>query len=157
MMRYSVTKEKVEIYLFAKPPVRMRMVTWGIIFVIILVMAITTTQASGFLYFLALLSLCALLFAYFQSRQKAVFDLVNRKATVPKFLPSSTFDGNEIYGFQKVVTVGKSDYYVMLLKKDTHGQGYRVMPRYGGLFKDRNKNIEEFEGKILPVIKQIIY
>lgn len=156
-MNYSVTERKVEIYLFAKPLIRMRMVTWIIIFVIILIMAVTATQASGILYFLALMALCAVLYVYFQSRQKAVFDLVNKRATVPRFLSSATFDGKDIYEFRKVVTVGKADYYVMLLKNDKHSRGYRIMPRYSGLFKDPNKNIKEFEDKILPVIKPIIY
>lgn len=156
-MQYAVTNEKVEIYVFAKTPLRFRMVLWGIVFAIALVMALTMPATAALLYLFSFLALCALLYAYFQSRQKAVFDLVNRKAFVPKFLSTRSFDGNQIDSFRKVSAAAKSDYYVMLLKKDKHGPGYQIMPRYGGMFMNRNKDVEEFEEKILPVINQIIY
>ena len=156
-MKYSITKEKVEINVFDKRRQIFRMVMWAIVFAITLSMALTMPETAFVLYLLALLSLCALSYAYIQSRQKAVFDLVNRKAHVPKYISTRNFDGHEISGFQKVTAPAKSDYYLLFLKKDPHGQGYQIMPRYSGLLKNRNKDVSEFEAKILPVINQIIY
>jgi hypothetical protein len=156
-MKYSITKEKVEINVFDKRRQIFRMVMWAIVFAITLSMALTMPETAFVLYLLALLSLCALSYAYIQSRQKAVFDLVNRKAHVPKYISTRNFDGHEISGFQKVRAPAKSDYYLLFLKKDPNGQGYQIMPRYSGLLKNRNKDVSEFEAKILPVINQIIY
>lgn len=156
-MKYSITREKVEISVFDKRRQIFRMVMWAIVFAITLSMALTMPETAFVLYLLALFSLCAFSYAYIQSRQKAVFDLVNRKAHVPKYISTRNFDGHEISGFRKVTAPAKSDYYLLFLKKDPHGQGYQIMPRYSGLFKNRNKDVSEFEAKILPVINQIIY
>lgn len=156
-MKYVITHDRVEIDLFARSKMNLRIVAWLVILGISLAMALTMPQAALLLYLFALLSLCAALYAYFQSRQKAVFDLTNKRVTVPKFLSTRTFEGSQIDRFEKVTAPGKSDYYVMLLKEDRHGQGYRLMPRYGGLFANQNKNAEEFEARILPVINQILY
>jgi|GEM_PF-3156818 len=156
MMRYSLTDEKVEMEVFAKTPIRFRVIGWIVVLLIVLAMAMTMKESALILYLFCLVPIYALVCAFLQSRQKAVFDLVHKKATVPRFLSMKTFEGKEIDRFQKVIAAGKSDYYVMLLKADKHGQGYRIMPRYGGMFGNRNQNVEEFEAKILPVISKII-
>ncbi len=155
ILRYQITKEKILIYKKSKTEVRISYIIWSIIFVLFTFVALGFSEEPFFLS-LTLIPLAAILYITINKNKKIVFDIVNKQVIVEQSFSKLTYNGNEIYNFEKVNSITSSDFYIMLLKKDKYGQGIKLTPQVVSIKKDGNTYIQEFESKILPSILKII-